>query len=116
MKVVPIRYTADVAAAVRFYRVLGLDLGSVSRPGEWAELPAAAGMLAVHGTSAGDERGRCELAFEADEPLETVRGRLVEAGFSPGPIVDEAFGHSLRVADPDGVWVQINANDRALYT
>ena len=115
MKVMPIRYTADVAASVRFYRALGLDEGDRSRPGEWVELPAAAGMLAVH-SSDHTTAGRCELAFEADEPLEGVRERLVAAGFQPDAVVDEAFGHSLRVADPDGVWVQVNAHDRELYT
>lgn len=115
MKVVPIRYSADVAASVRFYRALGLDLGSVSRPGAWTELPAASGMLAVH-EARGAAAGTCELAFEADEPLESITSRLRAAGFEPEPIVDENFGHSVRVCDPDDVWVQINAHDRELYT
>ena len=115
MRVMPIRYTADVDAVVHFYRVLGLDAGPMSRPGVWAELPAASGMLAIH--KAGDEDvGRCELAFEADEPLTVVVQRLRDAGFEPDAIVDENFGQSVRVRDPDGVWVQINANDRDLYT
>lgn len=115
MRVVPIRYSADVAESVRFYRVLGLDLGSVSRPGAWTELPASSGMLAVHEAS-GVVAGTCELAFEADEPLEAVTARLRSAGFAAEPIVDENFGHSVRICDPDGIWVQINAHDRELYT
>ncbi|TNC21540.1 VOC family protein [Amycolatopsis alkalitolerans] len=115
MRVVPIRYTDDVAAMTRFYRALGLEPGPVSRPGAWAELPAESGMLAVHQAPAEDV-GRCELAFESTEPLEDVAARLREAGFAPGPVLDENFGHSLRVRDPDGVWVQINLNDRDLYT
>jgi len=55
-------------------------------------------------------------AFEADEPLEAVVARLADAGFPAEPIVDESFGRSFRVRDPDGVYVQINDNDRALYT
>jgi hypothetical protein len=31
-------------------------------------------------------------------------------------VVHEAFGYSVRVVDPDGVWVQINSYDRPLYT
>ena len=31
-------------------------------------------------------------------------------------IVAESFGRSLRVRDPDGVHVQVNENDRTLYT
>jgi hypothetical protein len=41
---------------------------------------------------------------------------LRSAGFDPGPIIDEGFGRSMRVRDPDGVWVQINLFDRELYT
>jgi catechol 2,3-dioxygenase-like lactoylglutathione lyase family enzyme len=116
VKVVPIRYTHDVAAVIRFYQVLGLDLGSASRPGAWVEMPAASGMLAVHQAHSDKEAGQCELAFESDEPLENVAARLQDAGFETGPVIDENFGQSLRVRDPDGVWVQINLNDRELYT
>jgi catechol 2,3-dioxygenase-like lactoylglutathione lyase family enzyme len=114
MRVLPIRYCADVAESTRFYRALGLELGAATRPGSWVELPAAAGTLALHKTSEG--AGDCELAFEADEPLEAVAARLTEAGYAPEPIVDESFGRSLRVRDPDGVAVQVNENDRTLYT
>jgi len=114
MRVLPIRYCADIEASTRFYRTLGLELGSATRPGSWVELPAAAGILALHRTT--EHAGDCELAFEADEPLEAVAARLADAGFPTGPIVDESFGRSLRVRDPDGVYVQVNENDRALYT
>ncbi|WP_163511573.1 VOC family protein [Fodinicola acaciae] len=115
MRVVPIRYTSDVSAMTRFYRVLGLRMGAVSRPGGWIELSADGGMLAIH-RSSGEEVGRCELAFEVSESLEDVATRLREAGFEPGPVIDEGFGESLRVQDPDGVWVQLNTYDRQLYT
>ncbi len=115
MRVMPIRYSSDVVAMTRFYRALGLQSGPVSRPGGWVELPAEGGMLAIHEAS-GEDAGRCELAFEVDEPLEDVAERMRAAGFEPGPVIDEGFGHSLRVQDPDGVWVQINGYDRDLYT
>ena len=115
MRVMPIRYSTDVDAAVRFYRALGLDAGPTSRPGVWVEMPAAAGLLAIHKAGA-DEAGACELAFEADEPLTDVVARLRDAGFAPRAIVDENFGRSVRVLDPDGAWVQINSYDRDLYT
>ncbi|MGW4527153.1 VOC family protein [Amycolatopsis sp. NPDC004378] len=114
MRVMPIRYSENVEALTRFYEALGLSVGSVSRPGGWVELPAAGGMLALHRSEA--DTGRCELAFEADEPLEGVAARLKAAGFEPGPVIDEGFGSSLRVEDPDGVPVQINLYDRELYT
>ncbi|UOZ11888.1 VOC family protein [Amycolatopsis sp. WQ 127309] len=115
MRVLPIRYSADVEALTRFYRALGLESGPASRPGGWIELPADGGTLALH-RAAAEDAGRCELAFEADEPLEDVADRLRAAGFEPGPVTDEGFGFSLRVRDPDGVWVQINRYDRELYT
>jgi catechol 2,3-dioxygenase-like lactoylglutathione lyase family enzyme len=116
MKVMPIRYTTDVAACARFYGALGLDVDTVSRPGAWAELPAAGGMLALH-KAGGEDVGSCELAFESDEPLEAVVERLTAAGYPPSQsIVDESFGRSVRIQDPDGVWVQVNENDRELYT
>jgi len=114
MRVLPIRYCADVETSTRFYRALGLELGAATRPGSWVELPAAAGILALH--KAAEHAGDCELAFEADEPLEAVVARLAAAGFPAEPIVDESYGRSLRVRDPDGVYVQVNENDRSLYT
>lgn len=114
MRVLPIRYCVDIEASTRFYRVLGLELGAATRPGSWVELPAAAGILALHRSA--QHAGECELAFEADEPLEAVVARLADAGFPAEPIVDESFGRSFRVRDPDGVYVQVNDNDRPLYT
>jgi catechol 2,3-dioxygenase-like lactoylglutathione lyase family enzyme len=113
--VTAIRYTRDVAAVVRFYQALGLDLGAASRPGGWVELPAASGMVAVHQADS-DNVGQCELAFESDEPLAQVAARLRDAGYEAGPVIDENYGQSLRLRDPDGVWVQINLSDRELYT
>jgi len=117
VRVMPIRYCADVAAALAFYRVLGVDPDAVARPGVWAELPATSGSLALHraeldaAPSAECGPGWCELAFVCDEPLEDVHSRLAAAGYAPDAIVDEAFGRSLRVLDPDGVRVQVNEHD-----
>jgi hypothetical protein len=72
-------------------------------------------MLAIHRADNTDAAG-CELAFEADESLEGIAARLRSADFEPEPIMDEGHGWSLRVRDPDGVWVQINMLDRSLYT
>jgi catechol 2,3-dioxygenase-like lactoylglutathione lyase family enzyme len=114
----PIRYVADMEASARFYTALGLVAGGGSRSGNWAELGAAGGMLALHSarSSAADEPGRVELSFEADEPLEAIAARLASAGFEPDALVDENFGRSLRVTDPDGMTVQVNEHDRTIYT
>jgi catechol 2,3-dioxygenase-like lactoylglutathione lyase family enzyme len=115
MRVMPIRYTTDVAASVRFYEALGLRPTAVSRPGTWTELTATSGVLAVHAAGP-DDAGACELAFATDEPLDAVVDRLRAAGFAPEPVVDENFGRSTRVRDPDGVWVQVNEFEPELYT
>jgi len=118
MKVMPIRYVADMAASARFYAALGLVPGDSSRSGNWTELNAAGGILALHSarTSEQDIPGRVELSFETAEQLEMLAERLTAAGFEPEAIVDENFGRSLRVTDPDGVLVQVNEHDRDLYT
>ena len=115
MKVMPIRYSADVDASIRFYEALGLKVSTESRSKQWAELSSASnGVVALHIAQPG-EAGACELSFETQEPLEKVVTRLTEAGFAPDQIVDENFGRSVRVQDPDAVWVQINEHDRELY-
>ncbi|MGD0685379.1 MAG: VOC family protein [Streptosporangiaceae bacterium] len=118
MKVMPIRYSAGMAASARFYAALGLLQGDSSRSGNWIELSGSGGMLALHaaGTSRQDVPGCVELSFETEEPLEDLAARLAAAGFVPEAIVDENFGRSLRVVDPDEVLVQVNENDRDLYT
>ncbi len=73
------------------------------------------GTLALHRGTA-EDAGRSEPAFEADEPPADVADRLRAAGFEPGLVTDEGFGFSLRVRDPDGVWVQVDRYDRELYT
>ena len=118
MKVMPIRYVADVAAAARFYSALGLAGGDGSRSGNWLELEPSGGALGLHviRQSQGDDARHVELAFVAEEPLEKVAARLAEAGFPAGPIIDENFGRSMLVRDPDGLTVQINEHDPELYT
>jgi predicted lactoylglutathione lyase len=118
MKVMPIRYVTDVAVSARFYAALGLVQGDSSRSGNWTELNGSGGMLALHTarTSQQDSPQRVELAFETREELEELAGRLTAAGFEPEAIVDENFGRSLHVIDPDGVLVQVNEHDRELYT
>jgi catechol 2,3-dioxygenase-like lactoylglutathione lyase family enzyme len=118
MKIMPIRFVADMEASARFYTALGLVPGDSSRSGNWIELGASGGMLGLHTTrtSQQDVPGHLELAFETQEPLEALAERLTAAGFEPEAIVDENFGRSLHVIDPDGVRVQVSEHDRELYT
>lgn len=108
MRVVPVRYTTDPQRMQVFLQALGLTTTIASDSGGWIQLAGAGGGVGLH--EAGADRGTPgsdELSFESDEPLEAVGGRLEAAGFA-AHIVDESFGRSLRVVDPDGVSLQIN--------
>jgi len=115
----PIHYVSDVALFTRFYEALGLLPEVASRTGNWVELTARSGTLALHSFQTDDgplAASKVELSFEAELPLEEISNHLHEAGFDPGVIVDESFGRSLQLRDPDGTRLQINENDRELYT
>jgi catechol 2,3-dioxygenase-like lactoylglutathione lyase family enzyme len=120
MKIRPIHFVPDVAAAVRFYQALGLRAEASSRTGHWVELAAAGGELGLHDAAlAADGEGRegFALNFVSDEPLEEVERRLRAAGFAPeGMMVDQEWGRSMFVRAPDGSTLQIDEQDRELYT
>lgn len=82
-----------------------------NRPGNWIELDGEGTRLALHEGGTG-----IALTLESSEPLEQVAGRLKALGYElETMIVDEAFGRSLTVRDPDGLEIQIAENDRELY-
>jgi catechol 2,3-dioxygenase-like lactoylglutathione lyase family enzyme len=120
MKVRPIHFVPDIAEAVRFYDALGLAADASARSGHWIELAASGGELGLHdAANAADGEGRrgVMLGFVADEPLEDVDARLRAAGFPvEGEIVDQEWGRSLFVRAPDGAVIQIDEQDRELYT
>jgi hypothetical protein len=110
MRVTPIRFTADVAAMQRFLEALGLRPHISSNSGGWVDLRGAEGRVQVHTSERTDQPrqpGETGLSFEADEPLEAVLARLLAGGFSDAHIIDEGFGRSLRVTDPDGIATSI---------
>ncbi|MGH3765592.1 MAG: VOC family protein [Pseudonocardiaceae bacterium] len=109
----PIMFVHDMRATLAFCRALGLRLGARSRNGRWAELSGPTGTLGLHAADA-DEQQRVELAFEAHGPLEPIAERLTAAGFSCPDIVDEGYGRSLCVQEPNGLAVQIDEIDNAL--
>jgi catechol 2,3-dioxygenase-like lactoylglutathione lyase family enzyme len=120
LRIRPIHFVPDVAAAVRFYEALGLRVEVSSRSAHWVELSAAGGELGLHDAAvAADGEGREGLAlnFVSDEPLKEVERRLRGAGFVPERrIVDQEWGRSLYVRAPDGSMVQIDEQDHELYT
>jgi hypothetical protein len=76
--------------------------------------------LGVHDAAVaadGAGRGGLALNFVTEEPLDEVELRLRGAGFPPeGGIVDQEWGRSLFVRAPDASAVQIDEQDRELYT
>jgi hypothetical protein len=119
MRVRPVRFTNDVPAMRRFLEVLGLSARVAADGGGWVDFTApTTGMAALHDatqTQTGYAAGQTSLSFEADEPLEPLRQRLVEAGFTDAHIVDEAYGRTLFVTDPDGVWIAIDGVQTDLH-
>jgi hypothetical protein len=120
MRLRVIHFVPDVGRAERFYEAVGLEVDVRSRTGTWVELTAAGGELDLHDAASADDGAGREgfaLNFVADEPLEAVERRLLDAGFPPdGTIVDQEWGRSLFVRAPDGTVVQIDEQDRELYT
>jgi hypothetical protein len=114
MRVMPIRYVKDMAAYERFCLALGLSVRNRQRNGNWTELAGDGGVVALHGWEG--DAPLAELSFQTDEPLEDVARRLGEAGFPAEGIIDEAYGRSFVVRDPEGVRVQVNRYEPVLYT
>jgi hypothetical protein len=112
-----VRFTDDVPGMRRFLEALGLT-ARISGGG-WVDFTSpTTGMAARHeapGTITPYQAGETSLSFEADEPLEPLRDRLIAAGFGDAHIVDEAYGRTLFVTEPDGVWVAIDGAQTDLY-
>jgi len=115
-----IHFVPSMEEALRFYEALGLRAELVARTARWAELAGAGGELAIHdAASAADGAGRdgTIMTFVSGEPLEQVERRLIAAGFPPdGAIVDQEWGRTLYVRGPGGDTIQIDEQDRSLYT
>lgn len=117
MILMPIVYVTDIDRSREFYGHLGFTAERGSRTGDWQELRGGGGVLALHRDEPrrADPQARVELCMLATEPLEDIAARLDRPG-SPATIIDEAFGRSLRVTDPDGMAFQVNEHDHDLYT
>lgn len=119
MKVMPIRYVANVDATEHFYAALGLSPDQRSRSGDWLELQCSGGLLALHTAAAASpprSPGDVDLCFVTEEPLEAVVARLDAVGATHDGIADENLGRLLRATDPDGLVIQVNEHDPSLYT
>lgn len=110
----PIRYTDKVPEMRKFLETLGFQPRIAADAGIWVDFTGGQGLLALH-SDRPERAGTDELAFETDESLEDLRKRLHDAGYTDARIIDESYGHSLQVTDPDGRVVYVNARHDDLY-
>jgi catechol 2,3-dioxygenase-like lactoylglutathione lyase family enzyme len=118
MKLMPMIYATDLDRSIGFYGKLGFELGNVQRSGGWAEMKLGDGFLALHeAESIPRNDGPVLLTLRSEEPLPDLEARLEAGGVEiKRRVTDEAFGRSMVIHDPDGLSVQINEFDPALYT
>ncbi len=109
-RVMPVWMTPEVDGAINALLTLGLRGRNKSDSGRWADFTAdGGGLVAVH-------HGAVEfvLSFE-DDDVTDLAGRLEAAGIECR-LIDESFGLTLRLPDPDGgheIW--INETQKDLY-
>lgn len=109
-------HASDVARSLEWYGRLGFYLRRVGRHGGWAELEWGDTLLFLHPAPTPRPAGFAMPGFEVTEPLETVAGRLSDAGLlSEINILDEGFGRTLTLTDPDGYEWQLLEHEPELY-
>lgn len=109
-------YATDVARSALWYEALGFRPRRTNRNGGWAELEWGETLLFLHAASSPRPAGFALPGFEATEPLESVAARLAPLGGGEVPeIVDEGYGRTLTLRDPDGYAWEIVEHDPELY-
>lgn len=115
LSVLPLWMTPDVGSARKVLGDIGARPRIVSDSGAWADFTAKnGGLVAVHH---GENPG-VGLSFEYDGELEVLQRRLAGSDID-AKIIDENFGRSLRLPNPDGrdeIWVNQKQSDLHGYT
>ncbi len=108
MKLQPIVYTTNMAAAVEWYStVLGVMPGYASEA--WTSLSVGDAVLGIHVVETRPTNSYVEVSLVSLEPLEPVIARLAAKGIHPAKGIEaQPFGRSMLLRDPDGAPVQIN--------
>ncbi|MGH8917140.1 MAG: VOC family protein [Actinomycetes bacterium] len=114
LRPMPILFVRNIRTSLAFWRAFGLRLTARSRNGRWAELDGVHGGLGLHLAEDGAEQ-HVALMFESAGPLEPLAQRLRATGFTVEDIIDEGFGRSMQVHEPNGLVVQVNELDQELY-
>ncbi len=103
MRLQPIVYVTDMASSLGFYGRL-LDALPAVTSEHWSTFEVGGATLALHLTDVALGAGMVELSLVADTPLEDIHARAGD----PTPIVEQPFGRSFTVSDPDGASIQVN--------
>jgi hypothetical protein len=116
IRLAPLYFTADADRAAAFFAALGFTDVVTNSRGTWVVLDAPQAVLCLHGGTSdnGAANGSGEIAFESDDDPQEVVARLKAAGYDDAMVIDETYGHSLRVTGPDGAQIWINFSDRSL--
>jgi hypothetical protein len=108
-RVFPMRFSADVAAMVRFLEVLGLRVVLAGDNGTYAALEGATGSVAVHATeTAAPAAGSGLTSLNVLVPdVDAAAGDLTAAG-RDAAVWDEAYGRQGAVRAPNRLAVGLN--------
>lgn len=108
LAVLPLWMTPDVEAATAAMLAIGAERRLSSDSGDWVDFTLTDGLMAVHGGEA-----EVVLSFEWDGDVDRLSEVLKSRGFV-SRVIDEAYGRSLRIDDPDGgveLWVNERQSD-----
>lgn len=103
MHLQPIVYVTDMAASTAWYGALLASEPAIASE-HWTTFDCAGATLALHLSGDALSAGSVELSLVAEAPLEAVHGRVDGAT----AIIEQPFGRSFTVTDPDGTVIQVN--------
>lgn len=110
VSVLPLWLTAQPDQAAETLAALGARERIRSESGDWVDFRADAGLVAVHRHDSTEVALSFEYTGEVDELLEPLQ----QAGFEAS-VIDEAFGRTLRIPDPDlpdaEIWINQTQSD-----
>lgn len=122
--VAPLWFTSEPTTATRTLTALGARPRIGSESGGWTDLTTDSGLVAVHASGSAETgplgasapAAWASLGFEYTGSLDGLVEELQQAGIE-ATVIDEAYGRSLRLSDPDlpGEQVWINEAQRDLY-
>jgi len=103
MQLQTIVYVTDMAASTAWYQHL-LDRSPTVASDHWTSFTCDGATLALHSHDQKLSAGNVELSLVVSGTLEDARARTDD----PTEIIEQPFGRSFTVTDPDGARIQIN--------